>query len=799
MGYVGQSIVGMTNRLLAAGKGRFVGDVYLSNMTHMAVVRSPYAHARIKGVGAGAALALPGVVGVVSGEEIARETSPIPQAIDALTMGAKVCKVYALAVGKARYVGEPVAAVVAEDRFTAYRAAALVEVAYEELPVVADAERALEPGSALVDESWGDNVMLHKVFSRGDAEMALRQADGTVGGVLRTHRYTTVPIEPRGYVADYDPYTEMLTVYASTQNPHPLRVFLAETLGMRESGIRVVQPHVGGAFGGKVPTFQEEPLIAYLSRKLCRPVKWIEERQENFLAGGHAREEVLHFEAGYRRDGTVTALRVKVVADVGAPSALCGWAMSFVSAFCIPAVYKIGNCHVELFSTVTNKCPWNGYRAFGKEAASFLMDRVMDLVAEEVGKDRAEVRYKNFIAPEEFPYEQVSGATLDSGNYAGALGQALKLAGYEDFRGEQAQARAKGRYLGIGIGYELVPEGCSLPNSTLLSGYDGCTVRVNPSGQVTVLTGVTSPGSGNETAIAQIVADELGANIADIKVLQGDTELCPYGLGNYSSRSVIIGGSAAGVAAREVRGKMVEVAARALEVSARDVEGSEGIFRVRGAPGRQLTFREVASLVYRHCYGREACEVEPGLEATRYFRMPNVYHQPEVQGRFSAYPSWPNGACVAVVEVDTETGVVKVARYAMVHDCGTTVNPLLADANLHGGIAQGLGGVLYEHLVYDENAQLKTATFMDYTIPTAMDVPSYEIAHQTTPSPFTPLGTKGAGESGIAAPLGAVVGAVEDALAQAGVKVRLLETPLTPSRVWRAIQAARSGQPRRAP
>src|SRR5262249_35825848 len=551
---VGRSVPGLPNRVLVSGRGTFVADVALPGMCAMSVLRSPYAHARIVSLDASRAMAEPSVVYVLTGEEIERETAPVPPAADPKFYGGKGLAVRALSADRVRYAGEPVAVVVAEDRYTANRVLELIDVVYEELPVVSDCEAALEPGSPLVEPSWTDNVMIHKEFTQGDAPGTLRAAGHrVVRGVVRAQRYVAAPIEPRACAADSGPYANLLTVWSSTQNPHPLRVFLAETLGMPETSIRVIQPHVGGGFGQKVPTFAEEVIIAYLSRKLGRPIKWIEERTEHFLAGGHAREERITFEAAYLPNGRVTALDVRIVADVGVPATFCGWAMSYVTAYCVPAAYKIPDCRVEVFTVVTNKCPWNGYRAFGKEAASFLMDRVMDRVADATGVDRVEVRLANFIQPDEFPFSQVSGAMLDSGDYPRAMRRVRELIDVEGFAREQQEALRHGRRIGLGFGFELTPEGCSLPNSTLLSGYDGATVRVARSGQVTVLTGVTSPGSGNETGIAQIVADELGVPISELRVLQGDTDTCPYGLGNYSSRSLMIGGSAAKLAATELR------------------------------------------------------------------------------------------------------------------------------------------------------------------------------------------------------------------------------------------------------
>ncbi len=790
MTYVGKEVPSLTNARLVAGKGTFVDDISLPGTTYAAVLRSPYAHARIRSVGTTRAAALDGVLCVVTGVEVKERMNPIPETYDTAAVGAKGVKWYALCVDRARYVGEAVAAVVAEDRFTAYAALDLIEVDYEELPVVADPEEAMKPGAPLVEPDWGDNIMAGRDIVLGDPDAAFADADGAVSGSVRSSRITGTAIEPRGCIASYDPYADTLTFWDSTQNPHPLRNYLAEALGIPDTSVRVIQPNVGGGFGLKIPTFQEEPLVAYLSRKLGRPVKWIEERSENFQTGGHARDTRFRYEAAYKKDGTVTGIRLTVIADVGAPSALCGWGMSFVTWYCLPCVYKIPNSETHLRSVVTNKCPWNAYRGYGKDAASFLMDRIMDRIASETGLDRAEVRFKNFIPPDEFPYPQVSGAMLDSGNYAEALRTVLEMVGYETFPRLQEEARNEGRYIGLGIGQELIPEGCSMPGSLLLNGCDGTEVRVSPTGEVSVLTGVTSPGSGNETGIAQIVADALGCKLERIRVIQGDTESCPWGFGNYSARSIIIGGSAAHLAATEVREKMLRVAASMLEAAAQDLEAADGRIFVRGAPDRSLTIEEVAAEVYRNPHGPNMEGVEPALEAQRHFRIANVYHQPEKQGRFSAYPSWPNGVAACVVEVDPDTGFVEILRFSMVHDAGRIVNPLLAEANLHGGIAQGIGAALYERIAYDEQGQPLTATFMDYTIPTAVEVPTLELGHQETPTPFTPLGTKGVGESGVGAPLGAVCSAIENALPE--LDLRLTELPLTPYRVWESIEEARA-------
>ncbi|MEZ5101648.1 MAG: xanthine dehydrogenase family protein molybdopterin-binding subunit [Thermoleophilia bacterium] len=790
MSYVGQSIPMLTNAQLVAGKGTFTDDVQLPGMTFMAVLRSPYAHARIRSIDTAAAEALPGVLAVVTGQEILENTNPIPETYDTAAVGARGVEWYSLCIDRARYVGEAVAAVVAEDRFAAYEALDLIEVDYEELPAVTDPVAAMEEGSPLVEPSWGTNVMASRDIRLGDPDAAFAEADGVVEGVVSSARITGAAIEPRGCVASWDPYKEILTFWDSTQAPHAVRMYLAKTLGMADTSIRVIQPHVGGAFGLKLPTFQEEPLCAYMAMKLGRPVKWIETRAENLLVGGHARDTSFRYQAAYRSDGELIGIRLDVIADIGVPSALCGWGMSFVTWYCLPCVYKCQNSETHLRSVVTNKCPWNAYRGYGKDAASLLMERIMDHIARETGLDRTEVRFRNFVQPDEFPYSQVSGAMLDSGNYPGALRKVMDMIGYEDFPALKEQALAEGRRIGLGIAMELTPEGCSMPGSLMLNGTDSTEVRVTPNGNVIVLTGVTSPGSGNETGIAQIVADGLGCDIARISVVQGDTESCPWGFGNYSSRSIIIGGSAAGVAAKDINDKMRKVAAGMLEIAEDDLDQVDEAFVVRGAAERRVEFADVAREVYSNPHGKNMEGIEPMLQSVRQWKQGNVYHQPEKQGRFSAYPSWPYGAAAAIVEVDPESGHVRILRYCLVEDAGTIVNPLLADANLHGGIAQGIGGAMYEQIAYDEAGQSLTATFMDYTLPTAVELPTLELGHQATPAPFTPLGTKGVGESGVGGALGALCSAIEDALPE--IDMQLTALPLSPSRIWAAIQDARA-------
>lgn len=788
MTFVGQRVPGLTNRQLAAGRGTFVGDIELPQMAYVAILRSPYPHARIRAIDTSEATAHPGVIYVITGDEVVENMNPIPGSWDPASMGAKEVKWYSLCHDRARFVGEAVAAVVAEDRSTAFEALSLIDVDYEELAAVVDPVQAMLPDSPLVEPDWGDNILVSRDFSVGDPDAAFASAYGVATGTVQCNRVTGTPLEPRGCVASYNPYKPELTFWDSTQNPHPLRTYMAETLRMSENHIRVIQPHVGGGFGLKQPTFQEEPLIAYLAMKLGRPVKWIEERYENFLVGGHARDTSFQYEAAYQEDGTITGLKVQVVADVGAPTALCGYGMAFVTWYCLPTVYKILNVRMRLDAVVTNKCPWNSYRGYGKDAATFLMERVVDRVASDLGQDAAEIRFHNLIQPEDFPWSQPSGAMLDSGNYPATLRQLLDLVGYDDFADYQARELAQGRHVGLGISMELTPEGASVPGSLIIGGFDGATIRVSPTGEVKILTGVTSPGSGNETAMAQIAADALGCEIDTVSVVQGDTETCPWGLGNYSSRSVIMGGSAVHEAALILRDKIFAVAASMLEAVPDDLAVEAGRIHVKGSPGSFVTMQDVAAQVYRHPHGAHMEQIEPALEVTHHFKIANIYHQPEKDGRVSTYPTWPYAAAACIVEVDPETGFVKILRYCYAHDAGKIINPLLAEANLHGGIHQGIGGALFEEIVYDESGQPRTSTFMDYTIPTAVEIPNYEIVHLETKSPFTPLGTKGVGESGVGGALSALCSAIESALPDHDLHLDRL--PLTPDRIWSAIQAA---------
>ncbi len=756
-------------------------------MLHLAILRSPHAHARLRAVDGTAAARAPGVVRVLTGTEARRYVDQIPHRVDPTVVGGRHADIHCLADGKVIYAGQPVVAIVAERLDQARDARALVEVDYEVLPCVLDGEAALQPSAPRVIDAWPDNVLHHGEFANGNVEHAFRTGQ-TLEATLRIHRYSTQPIETRAYVAIFQRFDETLTVYATTQNPHQLRYMLAGALRLPENRIRIIAPALGGAFGLKMIGHPEESLTGLLAMLTGRPVKWVEEREECLIIGG--REQVHHVQVAFTGEGRILGLKDRMIANVGAPYATPGWGMATLTASTIPCGYDIQNLNLQYTIAVTNKGPWTASRGYGKEASNLVMERIMDLVAARLQMDPVVVRQKNLIPAGAFPYTTATGMIIDSGDYHATLQQAIALVNVPRWQTEQRRARAVGRYLGLGVACELTPEGGSLPRS-LVAGYDTSTVRVDPSGQVTVLTGVTSPGGGNETGIAQIVADELGADLEAIRVIQGDTEACPYGFGNYSGRGIIAGGGSAALAARDVRAKMARMASVLLQVGEDDLVFGQSQIFPQTAPARALSFREVAYTAYTRAYDL-AHDVDLPLEATRTYKPPSIRHTPDAQGRVNPYPTFSNGAYVAVVEVDPDTGRVALLDLAAVHDCGVIINHALVEGQLGGALAMGVGAALGETITYDRNGGRLTTSFREYLMPRASDLPTFMFGHRSTPSPFTLLGTKGGGEAGVGGATAAIVNAVANALAPLGVEV--LELPLTPPRVWRLIQHARRGK-----
>jgi carbon-monoxide dehydrogenase large subunit len=723
---------------------------------------------------------MPGVVTTLTGDQALSHSGPVPHYFDPAVPGDRTAEFRCLAVEKVLYVGQPVAAVVAETLNQAEAALAQIEVDYEVLPFVTDEDAALEDDAPVLFHEWGDNVLIRSAFAEGDVDAAFASAAHRLQDEIRIQRYQTAPMETRGYIATWG-LDGVLTFYGSSQNPHPLRSNLATALGVPETKIRVVAARLGGGFGHKFHGYPEEPLVCVLSKATGRPVQWLETRAEAMLVG--AREMVHRFEVAFEDDGEIVAIRDRIRANIGALGSMAGWGMSFVAGMAFPGPYRVKHYDVESIAVVTNKAPWNGARGYGKESAALAIERMVDMVAQSLGMDPVAVRRRNFIKSHEFPY-WTAAKRLDSGNYDGVMDKVVALAGYEDRRSEQAEARRDGRLLGVGVAFELTPEGGDFPGD-LVRGFDTTTVRVDPSGDVRVLTGVTSPGTGNETGIAQVVAREFGISVDKVAVFQGDTDMCPYGYGNASSRSMNVGGGSAVLAARDVKERLALAAGILLEESPESLRFENGWITAPG--GHRLSFAEVARAVFTQSVAIPAMD-QPQLESTRTYGPSNLLHVPDEKGRVSPYPTYPNSGHIATVEVDTDTGVVRVLSYAAVDDCGTVINPTMVEGQFLGAIVMGIGGALWEELPYADDGSPVASTFKQYLMPRTPDLPEILIGSQVTPSPFTLLGTKGAGEGGVAGAVACIANAVNDALRPLGAKVH--QMPLSGPNVLEAINKA---------
>ncbi len=767
-------------RLLRGG-GRYLGDLRLPDQLEVAFLRSPHAHARLVRVDASPALGLPSVAAVLTGAQALAQARPLRPKLGVPNF--KIVEEPCLATDKVRFVGQALAAVVAQDRYLAEDALDAIEVEYEPLQAVVDARRAVEADAPLLHEALGDNVHVEGSFSAGDVEGAFARANFTVKRHFKTGRYTGVPMENRGVLASYSPATEELTVWSSTQVPHLLRTLLADSLDFPEHRLRVVAPDVGGGFGIKAVIYPEEVAVALLALRLQRPVRWLEDRREHLQAATHARQQDLRVEVAASNDGQLLGLRFDLVGDVGAYSCY-----PFTSAIetlqtgrHLPGPYRLRNYQHRTRAALTNKSPVGPCRAVSRPVGSLVMETAMDLIAERTGLDPTEVRRRNLVRPDEMPYTSVTFQTYDSGSYVESLEKALALAGYADFRERQRQARAEGRFLGFGVAsyVEQTAQGSAsfgARGMDNLSGYDSANVRIDPSGKVIVAVGVSDHGQAHHTTLAQIAAQELQVPLEDVKVVHGDTAKTPYGMGTFTSRSAVCGGGAIVLAAGKLRPRLLAIGAHLLEASEDDVELRDGRVTVAGAPEHSVSLREVARVAYLN-----ASRLPPGME-------PEL----EASGHYDAGGgTYSNGTHAAIVEVDPATGHFELMRYWVVEDCGTMINPMVVDGQVHGGVAQGIGGSAYEELVYDQDdGQLLSASFMDYLVPTAMEVPPIEVGHLVTPSPFTPLGIKGMGEGGTVCPGSVIASALADALEHLGV--RFTELPITPQKVLDAVRAARA-------
>jgi len=781
---VGQAIKRREDPRLITGQGTFLDDIKLPGMTHACVLRSPYAHAKIKSIDTSKAKAHPGVVAVFTGEDML-DLNPLPCAWQAGRVKNNVNTPRVLAVGEVHFAGDPVALVIAEDRYIARDACDLIEVEYEPLPVVVDAKKATEPGAPQLHENAPNNIVMEwEAGDKAKADAAVAAAEVVVREQIINQRLIPTPMETRGAVARYEPATDEFTLWTTSQAPHVLRLLLtAFVFGIPETKLRVISPDIGGGFGQKIFCYNDAAFTMWAARKIGRPVKFVEDRSENYKYSTHGRDHITDVELAGNRDGTITGLRVTTYANLGAYlSTVAPGIPTTLYGRIITGVYRIPAAYVKVYGVYTNTAMVDAYRGAGRPEASYLIERMVDRFAAEIGMDPADVRRKNFIPPDAFPYDNGLGLLpYDSGNYEAALNKALEIVGYADFRKEQEEARKQGRYLGLGISSYVEICGIApskwmgLPGEGWGAGlWESANVRVHLTGKVVVTTGSLPHGQGVETTFAQIVADELGVPYDDIVIEHSDTLGTPFGYGTYGSRSLAVGGTAVYRSVAKIKEKAKKIAAHMLEANPDDMVYENGRVYVKGSPDRAKTLGEIAlqaSVAYDLPEG-----MEPFLDETSYYDPPNC--------------TFPFGTHIAIVEVDPDTGIVDLKRYVAVDDCGNVVNPLIVDGQIHGGIAQGIAQALYERAVYDENGQLVTGTLMDYAVPAAHMLPPYETARTVTPSPVNPMGVKGAGEAGTIASAQAVMNAVIDALSPFGVKH--MQMPATPENVWKAIRAAQS-------
>jgi carbon-monoxide dehydrogenase large subunit len=746
---------------LITGQGTYVANLKLPGMRYVAFVRSPHAHANIRGIDSTAALRHSGVIAVITGEEVMAHYEPM--AVAGKGDIARQRTHYPLSIGRVRHVGEIVAAVIASSPNAAEDALADVVVDWEVLPAVGDMQSALEAGAPLVFDTMPNNIEHVWEKKEGDIDAAFAQAARVVKQRMVSQRLAAVPMEGRAIVAVHDPVTEGLTIWTSTQVPHSVRAALAKRLRLPENAIRVIAPDVGGGFGVKIEIYPEDVLVAALAYAHRTPYRWVESRLENMLVTTHGRAQMADFEAAVKEDGTVLGLRIRVLADLGAYPPV-----NFIpelTGLMAVGVYRIPAVDYEATCVYTHTTPVAAYRGAGRPEAAYYLERIMDTIAAELDLDPVEVRRKNFIAPDQFPYDTPTGLHYDVGDYDTNLTKALEVSDYSQLRAEQAQRRAQGSDRLLGIGVACYVEMCGF------GPYESAVVRVEPTGTVTVLTGISPHGQGQGTTFAQIVADQIGVDFDRVIVRSGDTAITPQGNGTAGSRGLVVGGSAVLRASTEVRDKARRIAAHMLEAAVEDVVFENGKYQVRGVPDRGLTLGQVAKRAYSDDLPDD---IDSGLEATDFFRPPELVY--------------PFGTHIAVVEVERDTGIVHLRAFFSVDDCGQRISPMLVAGQVHGGLAQGIGQALWEDMIYDANGQAMTGSLMDYAVPRADQFPPFVLDQTVTPTPHNPLGAKGIGEAATIGSTPAVVNAVMDALKPFGV--RHLDMPLHPPKIWQAMQEA---------
>lgn len=775
MSVYGKALKRKEDPKLITGNGYYTDDIQLPGMLFAAMKRSPHAHARIKRIDVSKALEASGVVAVFTGKDVENYVKPIRSIWLVPECNLIPKDRVPLAIEKVNYVGEAVAMVIAEDRYGVKDALDLIEVEYEELPAVIQQEAAIKEGAAEIFDDVPQNIGFHWKAGEVPNEV-FENAEVVVKQRFVEQRVVASPMETRAAVAQYNPGSGELTIWCTSQNPHIHRMVYADALGISETKLRVIAPDMGGGFGAKIAVYTEEALVGFAAMKVKQPVKWIEDRQEHFLATSHGRDQVIITELAGTKDGKITAIRAKNIANLGAYLSTMGAGVPTIDfGLMVTGAYDIPYASAETIGVYTNTTPTDAYRGAGKPEAAYQIERIINVFSDKIGMDPVEIRKKNLVPTESFPYDTAMGLNYDSGDYFKTLSKALEVAGYETLRKEQEEARKNGRYLGIGISTYV--ELCGLGPSKVAGAigfggglWENSTVRVHPSGKVTILTGASPHGQGEGTTFAQVIADRFGIPVEDIELMSGDTHMISMGWGTYGSRTTAVAGGALSIAADRVIEKGKKIAAHELEVSEADIEFENGRFKVKGVPGKERTFQEIAWSANNAWNLPDG--VEPALEGQCFFDPPNFVY--------------PFGAHICVVEVDPDTGFVELKRYVCVDDVGRIINPMIVEGQVHGGLAQGIGQALWEEAVYSDTGQLLSGTFMDYAMPKASFFPTLESHFTETPSPVNPLGAKGVGETGTTAAPPAVVNAVIDALQPFGVKH--LDMPLTPEKVWQAIR-----------
>jgi carbon-monoxide dehydrogenase large subunit len=780
--YVGGGVPRKEDPALVTGRANWTDNIKLPGMLHMAVLRSPFAHAKITNLDVSGALDQPGVVAAFKADDLAEDWAAAMPCAWPVTEDIKMPDHWPLAKDEVNFMGDAVAVVIADDRYTAQDALEFIEVDYEPLDVVVDMEEAIKDDAPLVHEDLGTNTSFVWPLEVGDVDDAFEQADVVVKERYIQQRLIPNAIEPRAVVAQMEPTSDGITLYTATQVPHIVRLMLSAVTGIPDQRVRVVAPDVGGGFGSKLNFYAEEILATNIARRLGVPIKWVEDRSENYMATIHGRDQIQDIELAATSEGKILGMRTNLLADMGAYMQLVTPGIPILGAFMYCGVYQFGAYSFTCTGVFTNKTPTDAYRGAGRPEAAYAIERIVDALARELDMDPADIRRKNFYEPFDEPTTTPAGIQYDSLNLPIVLDRVLEMADYEALREEQRRRREENDPVQLGIGFSTYTEICGLAPSQVLAslrygapGWESATVRMFASGKVEVVTGTSPHGQGHVTSWSQITADALGVTPDDVEVLHGDTATAPHGLDTYGSRSLPVGGVAVYLAANKVADKAKKIAAHMLEASEDDLEFEGGKFSVAGSPDQNVTINDVAATAFGGINIPE--DMEPGLTADTFYDPPNFV--------------FPFGAHICVVEVDTETGKTSVRDYFGVDDCGPVINPIIVDGQVHGGIAQGIAQALYEEAIYDEDGMLVTGSMVDYMIPGAPELPNYTLDRTVTPSPTNPMGVKGIGEAGTIGSPPAVINAVIDALAPFGVTH--IDMPASPMRVWETIQAAKNG------